>query len=87
MAATRGTGRQCRDSQGRRVGSSSMAFRSSPPAIFEIGRRSAHHRDETLEHLGNRLAAPARGHRDADTVGTLERGGAGGELMVMGIEG
>ena len=54
----------------------SDGFSPLSPAIFEIGRGSAHHRDEALEHLGNRLAGPTRGHRDADTAGTRKRGAA-----------
>ena len=62
-------------------------FSQLTPAIFERGRGSAHHGDEALEKLGNRLTRPARGHRDADTTGTMERGGTSGKLMVMGVEG
>ena len=31
-------------------------------AVFEIGGRSAHLSDESLEHLGNRFARPGIGH-------------------------
>ena len=36
--------------------------------IFEVGRRSAHLSDETIEHVGNRFARPRIGHRDPNAV-------------------
>jgi hypothetical protein len=37
-------------------------------AVFEGGGGSADLRDEALEHLGDRFARPAIGHRDGDAV-------------------
>ena len=44
--------------------------------VFEVGRRSAHLRDEPLEHVGNRFARPGIGHRDPDAVDVRQRGGS-----------
>ncbi len=55
--------------------------------VFEIGRRSAHLRDETIEHVGNRFARPGLTHGDPDTVDVFQSGRSPQELMVMGVDG
>src|SRR5712691_4952577 len=56
-------------------------------AVFEVGGRAAHHRDEAPEQIGNRVARPGGGHRYPDTADTVYREGTGSEVMVMGVKG
>src|SRR6266849_5453119 len=56
-------------------------------AVFEVGGRAAHHRDEAPEQVGNRVARPGGGYRYPDTADTVDREGTGSALMVMGVKG
>ena len=55
--------------------------------VFEGGRWAAQLGDEPLEERDNRVARPGSGHRDPQAVHVRPRGGAGEEMMGMGIDG
>ena len=44
--------------------------------IFQIGCRSTHLSDESLEQLANRVAAPGIGDTDGDAMDVVKRGGS-----------
>ena len=62
-------------------------FMQLAASVFEVGRRAAHPGDQTPEYRGNRVTRPGIRHRYPHAAGGLQRRGAGGAVMVMGIDG